>query len=180
MKALIREIVRLKKRVLIAAALLALANLLLYAGCSLYLLPEVDALQQSWNEARQRLAVEGRTDVNALYRQGRADLAAIQERIPAKRQFPDLLGVILELADSNSLSSGNISYKPEKIKGQRLLGYSVAMNVSGSYAGIRSFIADIAEMRELVVIDRLAVTRAAQGDEVGLGLQLTVFVQEDV
>jgi type IV pilus assembly protein PilO len=173
------EIIRAKKNMLLFIALLMLVNIALVLLINSYLVPENGNLQIRWGELRRKAAVEGRLDVNTLYKQGRADLEKVSERIPAKRQFPALLGEILETADANSLSSGNISYKPETVKGQKLLAYIISMNVSGSYAGIKSFISDLREIKELVVIDKLALSRSEQaGDSVTMILQLTAYLRE--
>lgn len=174
-----QEIVRVKKNPLLLLALLLLINVAMLGAINNYLLPENSSLQMKWGELRRKVAVDGRMDINALYKQGKADLDKLQERIPLKRQFPAMLGEMLETADSNNVTTGNISYKPDAVKGQNLLAYTLSMNVGGSYAGIKSFLSDIMEMKELVVIDKLAITQSDQTSErVIMSLQMTIYIKE--
>jgi type IV pilus assembly protein PilO len=173
------EIARLKKKALLFVALLLVANICLYVGIDYYLRPELSSTQLQWSELRRKVAASARMDVNALYKQSKDDLAKIAERLPLKREFPRLLGDILEIADANNLASGNISYKPEMVKDHNLQAYAVTMNVSGSYAGIKSFLSDILEIDEMAVIDSLAISQSDQMTEkVTMSLKLTVFMRE--
>ena len=64
-----------------------------------------------------------------------------------------MLGDILDAAASSAVVTGNVSYKPQAIKDQDLLAYGVSMTVGGSYAAVKSFLADLQKNSELIVID---------------------------
>jgi len=68
--------------------------------------------------------------------------------IPAKRQFPRVLGDILDAAASSAVTTGSVSYKPQAIKDQELMDYSISMSVGGSYAAVKSFLADLQKNSE--------------------------------
>ena len=154
MKLALLELIRLKKRTLIAALALLVLNVGLYALTAGYLDPKVTALQTSWTDLRQRVSVAGRADVATVYRRGVDDLKKLNSRIPAKRQFARVIGDILDAAASSAVTTGTISYKPQVIKGhEELLAYGVTMSVGGSYAAVKSFLADLQKNSELVVID---------------------------
>ena len=173
------EIVRQKKKALLLVAALLLCNIGVFVGINYYLTPTSTSLQLKWSELRRKVAETGRMDINALYKQGQTDLGKVAERIPAKRHFPRVLGDILDTAASNNVSSGNISYKQEAVKDQKLLAYVVTMNVNGSYAGVKSFLADMLVAEELIVIDNLTISQSdAMTENVTMGLNMTVYMRE--
>jgi len=179
MMPILLEIFRQKKRSLLLVTFLVLANIAVFVGINYYLSPAATGLQIKWNELRLKVAENGRVDINALYKQGQVDLDKIAERVPAKRHFPRVLGDILDTAASNNVSSGNISYKQEVVKDQKLLAYVVTMNVNGSYAGVKSFLADILVAEELIVIDNLTISQSdAMTENVTMGLNMTVYMRE--
>ena len=104
MRDAILEIVRLKKRLLIAVGLLALLALALLIAVDGYQRPGIIAAQMKWSDLRRQVVVAGHADVTNAYKQGKADLATLRGRIPPKRQFPRLLGDILEQAVSCGVS----------------------------------------------------------------------------
>jgi type IV pilus assembly protein PilO len=173
------EIFRQKKNALMLLAVLLLCNMGVLVGINSYLSPTATSLQLKWSELRRKVADTGSLDINALYKQGQADLSNITNRVPAKRHFPRVLGDILDTAASNNVSSGNISYKQEVVKDQKLLAYVVTMNVNGSYAGVKSFLADILVAEELIVIDNLTISQSDRMTEnVTMGLNMTVYMRE--
>ena len=173
------EIIRLKKMLLIAAGVLLAANLAVYFFRSSYQAPAIEKSQQQWNDLRRRVAAAGRLDVNALYAKGKSDLERIRNRYPLKREFPRVLGDILSAASASTVSTGNITYKPQAVKDENLLAYGVSMSVSGGYASIKSFLADLQNQSEMVVIDKVTLTNNDYFEEkVSMELRLTVYLRE--
>ncbi len=179
MMPILLEIVRQKKNALLLVGILLFCNIGVFVGINNYLTPTATSLQLKWSELRRKVADTGRLDINALYKQGQADLTNIAERVLAKRHFPRVLGDILDTAASNNVSSGNISYKQEVVKDQKLLAYIVTMNVNGSYAGVKSFLADMLVAEELIVIDSLTISQSdPMTENVTMGLNMTVYMRE--
>ncbi len=110
-----------------------------------------------------------------VYRQGTADLATWRARIYPKKEFARFIGEIFETATNNSLKVGAITYKPQQVKGEDLLAYSFGFNVSGKYAAIKSFIADIQRLREIAVIDNISLSGKATEESIEMRLQLTAY-----
>jgi type IV pilus assembly protein PilO len=178
MKQALLELVLQKKRTLIVILVLLVLNIGLYAVTAGYLEPRIAASQTAWTDLRQRVAVAGRADVATVYRRGGDDLKKLASRIPVKRQFPRVLGDILDAAASSAVVTGNISYKPQTIKDQDLLAYGISMTVGGSYAAVKSFLGDLQKNSEMVVIDGITLTKSDLFEEnVVLDLRLTVYLQ---
>jgi type IV pilus assembly protein PilO len=179
MKQALLELFRQKKRALSVLMVLIVLNIGLYVGTAGYIEPKIAASQTSWNDLRQRVAVAGKADVATVYRRGTDDLKKLATRIPAKREFPRVLGDILDAAASSGVVTGNVSYKPEAVKGRDdLLAYGLSMSVGGSYAAVKSFLADLQKNSEMIVIDGVSFSNNDLYEEnVIMDLHLTVYLQ---
>jgi type IV pilus assembly protein PilO len=178
MKQVIIELISQNRRMLIAAGVVLLLNIGLQIARAYYLTPAVSKAALVEKDFRQRVAVAGRADAQNIYLRGSADLKKLSDRIPAKRQFPRVLGDILDAAASSGVVTGSVSYKPQPVKNEDLLSYSLSMSVTGGYAAIKSFLSDLQKSKELVVIDGLGLTNSDLYEEnVSMDLKLTVYLQ---
>lgn len=178
MKQILIELIRQNRKMLIAAGILLFLNIILQVAVSYFLAPAVISAQTSWNDLRQRMAVAGRADVQTVYTRGLEDLKSLFGRIPPKRQFPRVLGEILDAAASSGVVTGAVSYKPQPIKEEELLAYSVSMSVSGGYAAVKSFLSDLQGLNELVVVEGISLANSDLYEEnVAMDLKLTVYLQ---
>jgi type IV pilus assembly protein PilO len=174
------EIVRQKKWQLIAIALCLLLNIGLLVWIDGYQSPAISGALLKWNDLRRSLANAGRESVENKFKQGKTDLETLQVRIPPRRQFPRLLGDILESAASSGVAVGALSYKPQTIKDEHLLAYGVTIGVSGRYAAIKSFLADQLRNRELLVVDEISLKNSDPYEEyVSMDLKMTVYLREE-
>jgi type IV pilus assembly protein PilO len=179
MKQILLEIYRLKKRCLIAMLLLLLTNIAMYAFIHGHQNAALNEARIKCDELRSRLTTAERGDVSAVYRRGLSDLDKLKAIIPPKRGFPLVLGGILDDAASGNLAVKTISYKPQIVKNEDLLEYDINMSVSGSYAAVKSFLADLQKKRELIVIDTIALSNADLFEEnVSMNIRMTVYLRE--
>lgn len=179
MREALLETLRLNRRLLIAAGLLAFVTVGLFVVVGSYQAPAIAGAQAKWNDLRRKVAASGRSDVATVYKQGQTDLAAIAERIPFKRQFPRLLGDLMEAASANGVVAGALTYKPEAVKGENLLAYGLTMKVSGRYAAVKSFLSDLLNMPELVVVEGVTLSNSDLYEEdVSMDLHMTVYLRE--
>ena len=172
---MLRQIIMARRNSFIAISVLILINIGLYIYSSAYLEPRVALLQNKWSEKRLLAAGGAVVDSAAVYRQGIADLAAWRARIYPKKEFARFIGEIFETATNNTLKVGPITYKLQPVKGEDLLAYSIAFNVSGKYAAVKSFIADIERLREIAVIDGISLNAKTTDESIDLKLQLTAY-----
>jgi type IV pilus assembly protein PilO len=172
---MLRQIITARRNYFIAISALILVNIGLYIYSSAYLGPKLASLQKIWSEKRV-LAVGGAAiDEAAVFRQGTADMATWRTRIYSKKEFARFISEIFETATNNSLKIGSITYKPDKVKGEDLLAYSIGFNVSGKYAAVKSFIADIERLREIAVINNISLSGKTTEESIEMKLQLTAF-----
>lgn len=171
----LRQIIRARRNSIIAISVLILINIGLFIYSSAFLGPEVMSLQSKWSEKRLLAAGETVMDSADVYRQGIRDLAAWRGRIYLKKDFARFIGELFESATNNTLKVGAITYKPQPVKGENLLAYSIGFNVSGNYAAIKSFIADIERLRQITVIDNISLNGKTTEESVDMKLQLTAY-----
>jgi len=180
MNQVILEIVRQRRRTLTVVLALLLLNIAVLVVLKGYLASAISDAQTKWGDLRRRAAVAGQNDAGTIYRRGKADLGQVRSRIPLKNQFPRLLGGIFDTAASDSVSVGQISYKPVTVKNDpTLLSYGLSLTVGGSYAAVKNFLADMQKNRELIVVDGMSMTNNDPYEEnVVMNLTLTVYLRE--
>jgi len=176
---LLQQILKARQRSFVCIIILIFINAGLYAYSAAYQEPHLAGLQIRWAEERRLAAGEAVVDAAAVYRQGTSDLATWRKRIAPKKEFARFIGGIFETAGNNSLKVGAITYKPERVKGEDLLAYSLSFNVSGKYAAVKSFIADIERLRDIAVIDNISLNGKATEESVTLKLQLTAYFRTE-
>jgi Tfp pilus assembly protein PilO len=179
MKQYVLEIVRQKWRLLSIILFLLLLNMTLVIVVSNYQLPSLTELQAKWNNLRRQAAAAGQVDAATLYQQGSADLEKLKTRIPEKREFARILSDLLEAAASSNVKVGTISYKPEQIKGEALLSYQLSLSVSGSYAEVKSYLSDLQNIQDLLVVEPTAfINSDPLVENVVMNLSITVYLRE--
>lgn len=157
---LLLEIIRQRRWSIIVALLCTMAAVGLMVFRLVWQEPRLEALRAEWFTKRD-LSGGGTRNPIDVYRQGQADLATFQQHIPQRKEFVRLLGELYELAGNNRLTVGSVTYKPQTAKEAKdapLLAYELSLAAAGSYAAMKSFVADLERMDDMVVIDSLAVS----------------------
>jgi type IV pilus assembly protein PilO len=169
------EIIKMRKKSCLAIIALGLVNILLYIFIMSFQVSKLDALRNQWLDKRQRPSF-GALDKTLIYSQGKKDLAVFNSRIPPKKDFMRVVGELFDIASNNGLSVGSVGYKPELIKDRNLLVYGLTFSVSGSYAAVKNFIADIEQSPEMVSLDQITLTGGeASQDSVKVSVQISAF-----
>lgn len=177
MKQYLYEIMRQKWRLLAVILFLLLVNITFAGVVSMYQLPLLAELQTRWNDLR-RQGVQ-RVDPVTLYQQGVSDLEKLKARIPEKREFARVLSDLIESAASSAVEVGAISYRPVQLKDEPLLSYQMTLSASGSYAAVKSFLSDLQQNRELLVVDTVSfANRDSYEEHVVMNLSITVYLRE--
>jgi type IV pilus assembly protein PilO len=180
MNQLILEIARQRRRILATVLVLLLLNSAVLVFLKEYLASAISDAQAKWGDLRRRIAVAGQNDASTIYRRGKADLEQLKAHIPHKSQFPRLLGGVFDTAASDGVKVRSVTYKPAVVKeNTALLTYDITLSVSGSYAAVKNFLADMQKSGELIVIDGLTMGNNDPYEEnVAMDLRLTVYLQE--
>lgn len=174
----IQELVKQKRTTLIAMLILLAVTILVYVVREYYIVPHIQSSRLHNDELQRKSALEGNADSATVFRRGTEDLKAVVGRIPVKRQFPQLVGEINEMVSSSSLKNVKMSYKPQILKEENLLAYSLSLAVNGRYAAIKSFMADLQAKHELIVIENATFANEDPFEEsITMSLMLTVYLR---
>ncbi|WP_224981449.1 type 4a pilus biogenesis protein PilO [Geomonas agri] len=148
---------------------------------SSYQRPELGKVQQAWFAKRDALA-RGETQADATkYQQGMRDLDEFRKYLVPKKELPALLTRLYDTAKKNSVALNGITYKPgkEKVKGSQVLTYGISFNATGKYGSVKSFLADLARLREMLVIEGVSLSNTSATEEnVELRISTTVYLTE--
>lgn len=173
------DIVRSRKKFFLIVFSALVIGIVLLVLDMIVLGPKVESLQTQWFEKRRQMQAAGSRDVATVYHEGKKDLATFQEMIPRKREFPRVVSQIFETAHANNLKIGTISYKTSPVS-KGVVAYGIGLDLSGKYAGIKSFISDMQAMKEMVILDSVALSGSVQGEEsVSLKLQATIYLKTE-
>lgn len=180
MSQVILEIVRQRRRILTVVLVLLVLNITVLVYLKGYLAPAIGDAQAKWGDLRRRVAVAGQNNASTVYRRGKADLEQLRTRIPLKNQFPRLLGGIFDTASSDSVNVRSVTYKPAAVKDNpALLSYGLSLSVSGSYAAVKNFLADMQKNGELVIIDSMTMSNNDPYEEnIVMDLHVTMYLLE--
>ena len=108
---------------------------------------------------------------------GRQDLKAWRAKILPKKNFPQFIGNLFDIAGNNSLGINGISYKSTELN-EGLAAYTIEFNLSGKYAAVKSFVSDIQQLHEMITIDSVSLSSSKNTeDSVSLKVRMTVYLR---
>ena len=181
MKQYALEIVRQKWRLLGTILVLLLLNVAFVIMVSAYQAPALLELHTKWNSARRQITRSGQVDATLLHKQSSADLEKLMAKIPEKRHFARVLSELLEDAASSAVGVGTISYKPLQLKQEALLSYQMTLSVTGGYAAVKSFLSDLQNKPDLIVVESVSFSNNDPlVENVVMDLHITIYLRENV
>lgn len=174
---IIKQIINLRRKTLLALAVVFSISLLLQIFISVYHEPKMEMLRDEWLKQREQ---EGRgvtlQSRDILYKNGLADLAKFRDRIYRKSNFAKFIGELYDIAAINSLELASITYKPSFNKEEQLLNYQLSLTVSGKYYQLKKFINDLGASANILVIDSISLASSgASADTVQLQIRITSY-----
>jgi len=177
---MLRDMIAARPKAFAFAAFLAVLNLAVLLYLSLWQQPELEKAQLEWFAKRDALAKGEILGDATRYQNGVRDLELFQKRLLPKKDFAALLSRMYETARSNSLSLKGISYQPEPIKGEQLFSYGISFTVSGKYASVKSFLADLVRYPEMLTVDSVSLSNTKSTEEsVNLRVQVTAYLKTE-
>ena len=177
---MLREIIAARRKSFGLLALLLALDLSLLLFLSLWQQPELEKTQNDWFAKRDAAAHGVDRGVSDRYQETERDLAQFRQRIIDKKDFAGFLSDFFGMARSNSLGLKTISYKPTATKEPGIITYAISFDVFGKYAGVKSFIADLARFPKIVTLDSIALGNTSPtAESVSLRVQMTVFLKTE-
>jgi type IV pilus assembly protein PilO len=179
MKQALLELFLQKTGWLAVIAVLLFLNILSIVLIEFYQRPGLDKKLGVRNELRQQVTFAGRKDAAADFRTSKDDLQKLQAMIPSKRQFPAIVGEIMEAASSCNVTMGAITYKPKTVKDQNLQVYEVTMSVTGRYGSVKSFLFDMQMLEGLIIVDGVSfVNEGPYVESITMETRLMVYLRD--
>lgn len=162
-----------------AIAVVAVAALLLFVYRHLVLSDQLVEARREWSAFREEVRRNPSATKIAVYEQALADIAAFEGRIPRTNEFARVIGDLFSLSESNSLTVGGVSYTPGKGM-DGYLDYSLTIDATGTYPGVKSFLTDLFRNRELIALEQFSITKSGKvfDDEVTLRLKLRMMFRQ--
>lgn len=178
---MLREILRIRRNSFLFLAFLAFLNLAVIAYLAFFQKPVLARAQSEWLAQREAQATgEAVVGSAARYQQGMRDLEAFRERLIAKPAFAAFLKDLFEIAGKNSLDLRGITYKPQPIREQGMFAYGISYTVSGNYAGVKGFLAELSRYRQIITVDSVSLSSTKQTEEViDLRVQMTAYLKTE-
>jgi type IV pilus assembly protein PilO len=177
---MLREIIAARRKSFGLLALFLALDLCLVLVLSLWQQPELEKTQNDWFAKRDAAAHGVDRGVTARYQDAQRDLELFQKRIIDKKDFAGFLSDLFAQARSNSLALKGITYKPAPTKEAGIISYAIGCDVTGKYAGVKSFIADLARFPKLVTLDSIALGNSSPiAESVTLRVQMTVLLKTE-
>ncbi|WP_026840144.1 type 4a pilus biogenesis protein PilO [Citrifermentans bremense] len=178
---IVRDIIAARSKSLAFLAFLLLLAVSMQLYLSYWQRPALEKAQLEWFAKRDAIAKGEAVGDATRYHNGMRDLGEFQKRLVPKERFPALMSQLFDTAKSNALSLKGVSYKPAKIKGQKQIDtYGVSFTVSGRYASVKKFVADLLRYKELVTVDSISLgSQSATEETVTLKVQTTVYMKTE-
>jgi type IV pilus assembly protein PilO len=170
------EIVRQRRRQLLFIGALVLVGIIAYFTRILLLQEQLVSARREWSNQRTQVKQKSFLGKAEQYDTWVRDYALFAARIPPQRDFARIISDLFETAENNSLSVGSVTYKPEKSRAG-YLEYTITLDLTGTYGGIKSFLADINQARDLITINTLGLSKSGKlfEEEVKLRVSLGVL-----
>lgn len=130
-------------------------------------------------ETKRKKRVPERSDTaKARAQQAKEDIRDFTNALPRRLTFPEIIKEIFDALNRHGLPATNMSYKPEAVDFQKLLKYSTSFTVSGRYASLKAFLADIQNSRTLFCIESISFTNQSKAEElVSLNLKVAIYLR---
>ena len=175
---MLRDILAARRKSFVLLVLLVLTDLSLFLFLSLWQRPELERKQNEWFARREAAAQGVDRGVTARFRDAERGLADFRQRIIAKKDFAGFLSDLFAMARSNSLQLKGITFKPTPTKEADISSYGLSFALSGKYAGVKSFLADLARFPKMVTLDSISLASGSPTQEiVNMNVRLTVFLK---
>ncbi|MFY9943685.1 MAG: type 4a pilus biogenesis protein PilO [Desulfobacterales bacterium] len=117
---------------------------------------QVRDLQVRYSRQRAELAQFSKTGGGDLVAKQVAVLEAFQGHLPQKVAFTEKAAEIDELLKNNGLRVEKMSFAPSEAKELGFWKYATSLAVKGSYASLKSFLADLQNSPSLFAIEKLS------------------------
>lgn len=139
--------------------------------------------QRQIRELRERYAAERRkipvsaqgNETMQKYIQTKEALQLFRKKLPEENAFRSIEDKLRGMAEKNGLSGDPAELRPENISEMLLLRYVCTLRISGPYAGLRQFLADVQNAPELLCIENFSIRSSLKKGNAEMELSLSTY-----
>ena len=184
--ALLRRVMRERRRVVVPLAMALGINIVLYAAVVYPLSQRVANIEQRDRTAEEQLAAAQREHAQAAGTLSGKDRAASELTTFYKDVLPaDLAGArrlthlrLAQLARDTNLRFLHATFAPFVERNKTLTHFKIEMALSGNYADMREFIHRLESSPEFVVIDNVELGEGTDGGPITVTLHLSTYYRD--
>jgi Tfp pilus assembly protein PilO len=172
------KVIRFNRLFFWAVGFLFVINLLFFALIKNAERKKIAELYSVYETMRKIRVPERKDTAKARAQEGKEDIRNFTEALPQRLMFPEIIKEIFEALSRHGLPATNMSYKPEAVDFQKLLKYTTSFTVSGKYASLKAFLADIQNSKTLFCIESISFTNQSKAEElVSLNLKIAIYLR---
>ncbi len=137
---------------------------------------EITNLQDLYTAKREKsVSLSRKNDAVIRYYKAKESLTAFRKKLPAMEAIADQVRQIKDIVNKHGLSAEKITFKPDKAKTYNLWKYTASFTVSGQYAKLKTFLADLQNLRSIFCIEALSMSRSNGNKRVKMRLGLATY-----
>lgn len=155
-----------------------LFNLFFYAGYVREKRQTAERLETEYGTVRRELAGVGKgDDAYRAFMAAKTELQRFRKMLPEERQLETVAEELRRIIGENGLvSDDDIRFKAEGIVDLLLLKYGMTLSLRGSYAQVKTALAEIQNSPRLLAIEKISLNAGERGgDQVMLTLTLSTY-----
>ncbi len=124
---------------------------------------------------KESVSLSKKNDSAVRYHQIKESLTIFRDRLPAMENIADQVKQIKDIVNKHGLSAEKLIFKPDREDIYNLWKYSASFSVDGHYSKLKTFLADIQNLRSIFCIDGLSMSRSNGTKHVKMRLSLSTY-----
>ncbi len=137
---------------------------------------EIINLQDRYTAERKKsVSLSRKNDAVIRYYKAKESLTVFREKLPAMETIADQVRQIKDIVNRHGLSAEKMTFKPDREKTFKLWKYTASFTVSGTYAKLKTFLADVQNLHSIFCIEDLSLSRFDDTKRVKMRLRIATY-----
>lgn len=156
--------------------LILLVNLAFYTAVIQRQRDRVGRLEAVYSQKRNPAGLGLEGERIAGYMVAGEEVKEFEASLPPKEEFVERLKEMHDLLERHGLTMDRITFKPEAVGSLNLWKYTSAFDVTGRYAQLKGFIADLQNSPHLFCLEKLSfINRSSTRETVDMKLEVATY-----
>lgn len=133
-------------------------------------------LETVYSKKRNPVGLRAEGERIAGYRIAGEEVKLFEAGLPPKEKFVQRLKEMHDLLERHGLTMDRITFKPKAVGALKLWKYTSSFSVSGRYAQLKGFIADLQNSPNLFCLEKLSfINRSSTRELVNMKLEVSTY-----